>query len=134
MGPIVTTAPRSESESPTGTVDAQVRLTELHRGYGRVLRGFLGGFTAASRQSAEDLVQETMIRGWRHLDSLPTEPEKARRWLFTVARNGGIDAVRRAHARPVVVDLPGDVPAPDTDDTTDSVVALETLRVAFRAL
>jgi RNA polymerase sigma-70 factor, ECF subfamily len=113
---------------------AEARLAEVHTEYGRLLHGYLGGFAAASRQSPEDLVQETMIRVWRRLDDLPAEPEGTRRWLFTVARNVGIDAVRRTHARPVTVGLPDDHPAPAADDTTDSVLAMDALRGALHSL
>ena len=36
-------------------------------------------------QAAEDVVQETMLRGWQHSTEL--EPERAGSWLHTVARN-----------------------------------------------
>ena len=136
MGQIATAAllvePRDHGQP--ALVDAQARMTELHREYGRVLLGFLSGFTTAGRLNAEDLFQETMIRVWRKVDDVPTEPEHARRWLFTVARRVGIDAIRRARARPVLVDLVDDFASSGRDDTTDSVVAVESLRRAFRSL
>ncbi|MFI1996091.1 sigma-70 family RNA polymerase sigma factor [Actinoplanes sp. NPDC020271] len=106
------------------------RLTDLHHRYARDLLGFLSGFTAGNRFSAEDLLQETMIRAWGHLDALPTEPEHTRRWLFTVARNIAIDAVRRKHARPSEVGL-GDVIEPGPDDTSATVMAVDALRTAI---
>ncbi len=36
--------------------------------------------------NAEDLVQETYLRAWRHWDSFKPDSE-ARAWLFTIARN-----------------------------------------------
>ncbi|MFF5083974.1 sigma-70 family RNA polymerase sigma factor [Actinoplanes sp. NPDC000266] len=110
------------------------RLGDVHREYGQVLLGYLNGFTAASRQSAEDLLQETMIRVWRHLDDLPTEAEHTRRWLFIVARNVGIDAIRRTRVRPVGVELVDAFPSAGMDDITETVVAMESLRSAIGSL
>ncbi len=106
------------------------RLTDLHNRYARDLLGFLSGFTAGNRFTAEDLLQETMIRAWRHIDVLPAEPEHTRRWLFTVARNVAIDAIRRKHARPSEVGL-GDILEPGPDDTSATVMAVDSLRHAI---
>ena len=112
------------------------RLTELHARYASVLLRYLAGFTAGNRQSAEDLLQETMIRAWRHLDDLPAEPEQTRRWMFTVARNVAIDAIRRKQARPAEVDLhdPDAVLEPVPDDTSGTVLAVDSLRSALAGL
>jgi RNA polymerase sigma-70 factor (ECF subfamily) len=112
----------------------QERLAAVHAMYGRMLLRYLTGFTGGSRQSAEDLLQETMIRVWRRLADLPPEPEGMRRWLFTVARNVGIDDIRRRRSRPIGVDLLDDYNAVSEDDTTETVVAMESLRSALRAL
>ncbi|BAL87809.1 putative RNA polymerase ECF-subfamily sigma factor [Actinoplanes missouriensis 431] len=109
-------------------------VNDIYTQYSQVLTGYLNGFTAASRQSAEDLLQETMIRVWRHWDDLPTEPERIRRWLFVVARNVGIDAIRRTRARPVGVELIDAFPSSNADDITDTVVALESLKAALGSL
>lgn len=114
--------------------EAQGRMTRVHQQYAPALRDYLNGFARASRQSAEDLLQETMIRVWRHIEDLPAEPEHTRRWLFTVARNAGIDAVRRARARPVGVQWPDLNRLPATEDVTGTVVALDSLRTAIGAL
>ena len=45
---------------------------------------------ARDRQIAEDVVQETLLRAWRSLDSLKDE-QAAKHWLLTIAR--------REHAR-----------------------------------
>jgi RNA polymerase sigma-70 factor, ECF subfamily len=53
------------------------------------------------RQLAEDIVQETLLRAWKHAGDLP---ERSRRpWLFTTARHLVIDAYRARKARPVEV-------------------------------
>ena len=67
------------------------------------------------RTSADDVVQETFIRAWRHLPKLSADDRPIRPWLFRVARNLLIDADRAARARPVVVQA-----LPDEDAGTDA--------------
>jgi RNA polymerase sigma-70 factor (ECF subfamily) len=50
---------------------------------------------------AEDLVQETMLRAWQHLDRLNADPRTLRPWLFTVARRIAIDRFRARTVRPL---------------------------------
>ncbi|WP_255657557.1 sigma-70 family RNA polymerase sigma factor [Actinoplanes sp. L3-i22] len=106
------------------------RLTEIYRRHSRDLLGFLSGFTAGNRSSAEDLLQETMIRAWRHIDVLPAGAERTRRWLFTVARNVAIDSIRRKQVRPSEVGL-SDRYEPGPDETSATVLAVESLRRAI---
>ncbi|MFI7080161.1 sigma-70 family RNA polymerase sigma factor [Micromonospora sp. NPDC049903] len=81
-------------------------MRELHRDNGGVLLHYLRRLTPpGSPCSAEDLLQETMLRAWRSLDQMPPGPEPQRRWLFTVARRLAIDAYRRRQRRPVEVGL-----------------------------
>jgi RNA polymerase sigma-70 factor (ECF subfamily) len=112
------------------------RMTALHTEHAAALLSYLTRFTGGNRQSAEDLLQETMLRAWRRLDSVPGEPENARRWLFTVARNVAIDAIRRKRARPPEVDLLETDAAfgAGPDSTTDTVVAIDSLRRGLRGL
>jgi RNA polymerase sigma-70 factor (ECF subfamily) len=66
---------------------------------------------AGDRQRAEDLVQETFLRAWRHPESVDPRRGSPRGWLFTTARNLAIDAWRRrgGRYREVVAD---EVPEP----------------------
>lgn len=48
---------------------------------------------------AEDVVQETLLRAWRHPEVSADPDRPARAWLFTVARNLVIDEARSARAR-----------------------------------
>jgi RNA polymerase sigma-70 factor, ECF subfamily len=49
------------------------------------LVGFVLPLVNGDVQTAEDVVQETMLRGWQHAKEL--NPEQAGSWLHTVARN-----------------------------------------------
>ena len=48
---------------------------------------------------AEDVVQETLLRAWRHPEVTDDAERSARAWLFTVARNLIIDERRSARFR-----------------------------------
>jgi RNA polymerase sigma-70 factor (ECF subfamily) len=48
---------------------------------------------------AEDVVQETLLRAWRHPEVTYDADRSARAWLFTVARNLIIDDRRSARFR-----------------------------------
>jgi RNA polymerase sigma-70 factor, ECF subfamily len=62
------------------------------------------GWTRGDRQAAEDLVQETMLRAWRNLDTLHDDPRTVRPWLLTVSRRLAIDSLRARAIRPVEVE------------------------------
>jgi RNA polymerase sigma-70 factor (ECF subfamily) len=50
------------------------------------------------RAGAEDIVQETLLRAWRHSGRLAADPRPLRPWLLTVAHRLALDR-RRAVAR-----------------------------------
>jgi RNA polymerase sigma-70 factor (ECF subfamily) len=71
----------------------------------------LGSFS-----DAEDLVQETMLRAWRHRNDL-REGDNVRAWLYKIATNGCLDHIK-AHRRRVPTlesfrDIPWLEPYPD---------------------
>ena len=55
------------------------------------------------RGRAEDVVQETMLRGWRNLDRIDPSRGDPRAYLFAVARNLVIDLWRADERRPRLV-------------------------------
>jgi RNA polymerase sigma-70 factor (ECF subfamily) len=56
-----------------------------------------------SRERAEEVVQDALVRAWRHPESLGESHEARRAWLYTVVRNALTDAWRRDGARPTIV-------------------------------
>jgi RNA polymerase sigma-70 factor (ECF subfamily) len=51
-----------------------------------------------SLQDAEDLLQETLLRAWRALDGFE-ERSSFRGWLYRIATNACLDALKRRHRR-----------------------------------
>ncbi|MEU3795537.1 sigma-70 family RNA polymerase sigma factor [Streptomyces fructofermentans] len=82
------------------------------------------------RHTAEDIVQETLIRAWHHSDRLCTHEGSVRGWLFTVARNLAIDWVRSAQFRHETVGAEhrGIQQGDHADTTVAAVDALALLR------
>jgi RNA polymerase sigma-70 factor, ECF subfamily len=77
---------------------------------------------------ADDIVQETLVRAWRHPRILD-EPESARSWLITVARNLVIDearSARRRHESPVA-EPPERASADDADALLDALLIEDAL-------
>jgi RNA polymerase sigma-70 factor (ECF subfamily) len=76
------------------------------------------------------VVQETLVRAWRHPDALVNGKGSVRGWLLTVARNIVTDRVRAKAARPQeVAESPTTPPIErdHADQVVDSVVVLEAL-------
>ncbi|WP_244200517.1 sigma-70 family RNA polymerase sigma factor [Micromonospora arborensis] len=113
---------------------ASARMQALHADHAEPLSRFLLRLTWGERHLAEDLLQDTMLQAWRHLDRLPTEPEAVRRWLFTVARRIAIDAARARQARPTEVGIADITQLPEGADTAEGVVAAQTVRRALPKL
>jgi RNA polymerase sigma-70 factor (ECF subfamily) len=106
----------------------------LHDEHGDALLAHALRLCEGDRQRAEDLVQETLLRAWRHPESMDPLRGSARAWLFTTARHLAIDAWRRRTARvgEVVTDA---VPETPTElDETDRAVEAWTIAEALGQL
>ncbi|MGW3042720.1 sigma-70 family RNA polymerase sigma factor [Kitasatospora sp. NPDC001159] len=75
--------------------------------YGGELFGFV--FRAlGDRQLAEDVVQEVFVRGWWSSGAFDPGKGSLRTWLFAIARNAVVDALRRRGGRETVALKVGD--------------------------
>jgi RNA polymerase sigma-70 factor (ECF subfamily) len=102
----------------SGRDEALVRA--LYSEHAAALWAFVVPLVGGDRIRAQDVVQETMLRAWRHPDVLDHERGSVRPWLFTVARNIVVDEWRRHRTD-------RDVPLEDgretaEDDRTDAVL------------
>lgn len=109
------------------------RIAELHAEHGPAILQFLTRLTGGADQ-AEDLFQETMLRAWRRLGSVPQESEAARRWFHAVARHVTVDAVRARRRRPAEVSLCELATPPAGEDAVDEVIAEVGIGRAFGRL
>jgi RNA polymerase sigma-70 factor (ECF subfamily) len=132
--PTITAASRSRLPA-----DADAAIRELYSHHAKALHGYVERF-CPDRASADDIVQETLIRAWRHLPQLTADDRPVRPWLFRVARNLLTDADRAARARPVTA--PAEPPEVARDDAgLDQILdrqlvtdALQNLSPAHRAV
>ena len=116
---------------------AEPHRRELHVHCYRMLGSF---------ESAEDAVQETLLRAWRGWDRLAGDA-LFRAWLYKIATNVCLDELRRRARRVPALDSIRDVPwlqpypdrlleevAPREDEPDAVVVARETIELAFIAV
>jgi RNA polymerase sigma-70 factor, ECF subfamily len=111
----------------TSSDEALVR--SLYEEHGRALLAYATR-VLGDRALAEDVLQETLIRAWRHAGSLTEAAGSIRGWLFTVARNVMTDKMRAKAVRPAeVAESPSTVPIErdHADRVVDSMVAWEAL-------
>ncbi|BCB74675.1 sigma-70 family RNA polymerase sigma factor [Phytohabitans flavus] len=95
-------------------------VRSLYEHHGRAMLAYATHLTR-DRSQAEDVVQEALVRAWRHADLLSGENVSVRGWLFTVIRNIVRDMARARKIRPVEVNVSPDV-IPLEEDHADSVV------------
>ncbi|HEX7350675.1 RNA polymerase sigma factor [Brachybacterium sp.] len=114
---------------------------DVHRAYGEH-GGALYGFAFNSTRDgdiAEDCVQETFVRAWRAREKYSADRGSQRTWLFAIARNVVVDALRARARRPSPVPdehLEGDAePRTEASAVVDRIVihcALATLSAEHR--
>jgi len=81
---------------------AETLIRSLYEQHGRSLLAYATRLTG-DRAAAEDVVQETLLRAWKHADDLVVRKGSVRGWLLTVARNIVTDRARARAVRPAEV-------------------------------
>ncbi len=105
-------------------------LRALYDAHAPALLGYAVRLCDGDRARAEDLVQETLVRAWRHLDVLDPSAAPVRPWLFTVAQHLAVDAYRARRARPPEVGEAAFAVVPAMDElegTLDRIVVVDAL-------
>lgn len=120
-------APRRSSTRPA---------FDLRRAFddnGHALLGFAVN-ALRDRPLAEDCVQETFLRAWRARDRFDARAASERTWLFSIARNVIVDALRARARLPVIGDQ-GELEsrAAEAIDPLDRLRMLEALSVLSEA-
>src|ERR1700681_3398664 len=134
--PVSHNVPNAETAPRSGRVADEAFVRALYAEHGGALLRYALHLTGGDRQKAEDLVQETIVRAWRHPEALADRP--ARPWLFAVARNLAVDAYRARQSRPpeagqaMLDTLPADDDADRTLESWAVAEALATLRPDHR--
>ena len=82
----------SADDAPSDLLGALVAV------HGVALHAFVLRLTGNSHR-ADDVVQETLVRAWRHPEALDGSKGSPRAWLFTVARRIAVDEWRREDRR-----------------------------------
>ena len=103
-----------------GPEAAEALIRSLYAEHGRSLLAYATRLTG-DRAAAEDVVQETLLRAWKHADDLNSGKGSVRGWLLTVARNIVTDRARARAVRPAEVADVEDRP-PVAGDHSESVV------------
>jgi RNA polymerase sigma-70 factor (ECF subfamily) len=110
-------------------------MRELYDAHAGVLLGYVRRLVGGDQARAEDVVQETLLRAWRHPEAL--DPNRAggtsvRAWLLTVARHLVIDGERAKKARPreVLHEPDSASVAPDARDPVSTDDALDRILLA----
>ena len=102
-------------------------LRALYEQHGAALYGYALRLTGGDRAWAQDVVQEVLLRAWRHPRVFEAGP--IRGWLHTVARNLVIDQWRARQVRPEVLTEPPDRGVADgTDEAVQSWLVADALR------
>ena len=123
----------SPAEFPAVTGDAALR--ELWAAHGSVLRRFALKLTLGDWQRADEVVQETLLRAWRHPEVVGSGAS-IRSWLFTVTRRAAIDLWRSRRGAEAAEEPMGDrhLRLPDPVEPIERTVTTLDVRAALARL
>lgn len=110
-------------------------LRQIFEDRSGVLLRYLRRINTYRPQIVEDLLQETMLKVWRHIGDVPVDEDHIQRWLFTIARNVSADEARKRVRRPQEFQGERELQNYSSPaDPMDFVVARESMLDAFRKL
>jgi RNA polymerase sigma-70 factor (ECF subfamily) len=120
------------ARGPGADDPAAAFVRAVYAEHGPALLAFITRMTG-DRAQAEDVLQETLVRAWRHSGRLDADKRPLRPWLFTVASRIVIDEHRARRARPAEVGAESLEQLPASNELDR---AMESWQVAeaFRAL
>lgn len=117
---------------------SQSAFEQIVRRYQRPIVSLIARITA-DRALAEDLAQEAFVKAFRNLTAFDTT-RRLSSWLFRIAHNTALDAIRRARPPSVPLDTSestdsGDMPsAPAAPDPVERAALGRALTVALHRL
>ncbi|MFH9988462.1 sigma-70 family RNA polymerase sigma factor [Streptomyces luteogriseus] len=121
--------PRAHPGHLTSDADCDAFVRDVYDRYGPLLVRYASRLLDGDWHKAEDILQETAARAWKHGWFQGTRGDHIRPWLFTVARNLVIDHHRARRNRPLEL-----VPVEDLDASWDSTESTITTLAVLKAL
>lgn len=130
----VADGPTSAQQPPTMTPqDAEQLIVKLYAENSAFVLSYVTGLLN-DRYLAEDVVQETMLRAWRHCAKFSEEKGSVRGWLLRVAHNIAMDKIRMRRSRPTEVAEDAAPEALVVEDHADAVLTKLQVRHALALL
>jgi RNA polymerase sigma-70 factor (ECF subfamily) len=120
---------RAHTRHVTPDADCDAFIRDIYDQYGSLLLRYATRLLDGDWHKAEDILQETAARAWKHARFPGTRGDHVRPWLFTVARNLVIDHHRARQLRPLEL-----MPVEDLDASWDGTESTITSHVVLKAL
>lgn len=108
-------------------------LRALHEEHAGAVYAYAARATG-DHEMAKDVVQEVLLRAWRHPEALDPVRGPIRGWLMTLARNVIVDEWRRRKARPPETSLEANVDRENTVSELERAVEAWHMEEALRRL
>ncbi|MGW4102720.1 sigma-70 family RNA polymerase sigma factor [Streptomyces sp. NPDC004976] len=109
--------------------DHHALMRTVYDRHGPLLLRYAARLLGGDWHKAEDILQETVARAWKHATFLKSHDEHVRAWLFTVVKNLVTDHHRARALRPLEL-----MPIEELDTTWEHPDHALTLHVVLNAL